>query len=94
MICFIENLKYIHVLIFLPLILSCTLGEQIQPDVLEMGSKFDLEKVDFSENVEKLFSKQISIGNSSYLEYDSLMKGSLITSKTGIMIQDLIDKFS
>ena len=76
-----HNRKLMKILIFLPLILSCTLAKQTQPDVFERGSKFDLEKVDFSENVKKLFSKHISIDNSSYIEYDSLSEGELTDEK-------------
>lgn len=73
-------MKFLFYLLILT-ITSCKSDAENQPIVLEEYSKFNLEAVNFLEDVTKLFSKHITIDGDGYFEYDSLVKGTLTQEK-------------
>ncbi len=54
---------------------SCSqIPESVQPSVLEKNCRFDLEKIDFRENLPKLYSKHVLIDD---VQHDSVRDGKL-----------------
>ena len=67
--------KTIYLLLFAIFLLqSCKEKEQPQPEILEKHCGFDLEKINFQENVPLLYSKHIMVDG---MEYDSISDGKL-----------------
>ena len=73
-------MKFLFYLLILT-VTSCNSDAGNQSLILEQHSKFNLEAVNFSEDVTKLFSKHITIDADGYFEYDSLVNGTFTQEK-------------
>ena len=78
--------KSIYILfIAIFLLQSCKEKEQRQPEILEKSCLFDLEKINFQENVPLLYSKHIMVDG---MEYDSISDGTLTDEMLVYSIND------
>jgi hypothetical protein len=67
---------------------SCSqIPDKVQPSVLEKNCQFDLEKIDFQENLPKLYSKHLLIDD---FQYDSITDGKLTDNMLRYKISNLI----
>ena len=72
---------------------SCNqITEREQPSVLEKNCQFDLEKIDFQENLPKLYSKHLLIDDflMDGFQYDSITDGKLTDEMLRYNISNLI----
>ncbi|MDR7211460.1 hypothetical protein [Flavobacterium piscis] len=79
---------FFNFIIIILMFQSCSqISEREQPLVLEKNSQFDLERIDFQENLHKLYSKYLLIDD---FRYDSVTDGKLTDDMLRYKISNLI----